>query len=108
MKSIILKIYDEKGKSLVKSYEAQPYDLSFGTVRTLMEILKIDSIENQADLLKVLVNAWNEIIKVLGTVFPDCTDDEWNRVKVKELLPIIINIARFAIGETFAIPMEKN
>lgn len=108
MEKTILHIYDKTGKNVVKSYEAQPYELPFGTVRALMEILKIEDMSDQSQLLKVVVNAWDEIINALESVFPDVTAEEWDTVKVKEVLRVIIAIAKTAISDIFIIPTEKN
>lgn len=105
---ITLHVYDETGKQVVKMYEAQPYDLGFGTVRALMEILKIEDMTDQAQLLRMLAKAWDEIINVLTGVFPECTDEEWDRVKTKEVLQVIIAIAKYTISDIFIIPTEKN
>lgn len=101
-----LKIY-EQGK-VVKIYEAEPYELEFGTVKTLMQILKIEDMSNQVELLKILGDAWDEILSVLTNVFPECTEEEWNHIKAKEVLRLIIDIAKFAISDVFVIPTEKN
>lgn len=106
--NLILKIYDEKGQNIVKTYESQSYDLMFGTVMSLMDLLKIEDLENQMDLLKIIHGAWSEIKEVLSGVFPDVTEDDWKHVKVKELLPIIVNIAKYAITDMLSIPTEKN
>ena len=37
--NLVLKIYDDSGKNIVKSYESKTYDLMFGTVMKLMELL---------------------------------------------------------------------
>lgn len=108
MENITLHIYDKSGKNLVKMYEAQPYELPFGTIRTLMGIIKVEDMSNQGELIKVIASAWNEVIDVLNNVFPDCTEDEWNMVKTKEVLRVIIGIAKFAISDIFVIPTEKN
>lgn len=106
--NLILKIYDDKGQNVVKSYESTTYELMFGTVMSLMDLLKIEDIDNQLELLKIIHNAWAEIKEVLSGVFPEATDDEWKHVKVKELLPIIIGIAKFAVSDMLSIPTEKN
>lgn len=106
--NLILKIYDDKGKNIVKSYESTTYELMFGTVMSLMDLLKIEEIDNQLELLKVVHGAWTEIKEVLGGVFPDVTEDEWRHVKVKELLPIVVDIAKFAVSDMLSIPTEKN
>lgn len=108
MEKITLKIYDKSGKNVVKIYEAVPYDIPFGTVRALMAILNVEELDNQAELLKILATAWNKILDVLANVFPDCTDEEWDNLKTKEVLKAIIAIAKFAVTDMFAIPVEKN
>ena len=108
MDKIVLHIYDKTGKDLVKMYEAQPFELPFGTVRRLMNIVKIEDMNDQGELLKTIAQAWDEIINVLNTVFPDCTEEEWDNVKAKEVLNVVIQIAKSAISDVFIIPTEKN
>lgn len=105
----ILKIYDDSGKNVVKSYESKTYDLMFGTVMKLMELLKVEDMDNQVEMLKTIYGAWEEIKTVLAGVFPEATDDDWKHVRVKELLPLIIKIAKFSVTEVLTIPVdEKN
>jgi hypothetical protein len=106
--NLILKIYDDSGKNIVKSYESKTYDLMFGTVMKLMELLKVEDMDNQAEMLKTIYGAWKEIKTVLAGVFPEATDDDWKHVRVKELLPMILEIAKFSVTEMFTIPTEKN
>lgn len=109
MNNLILKIYDNSGKNVVKSYTASPYDLMFGTVMKLMDLLKIEDMDDQAEMLKTLYSAWGEIRTVLAGVFPDATPAEWEHVRVKELLSLILGIAKYAVSEMFNIPTnEKN
>lgn len=108
MENLILKIYDDSGKNVVKSYEASTYDLMFGAVMKLMELLKIEEMEDQMQMLKTIYGAWAGIRTVLAGVFPDVTPDEWEHVRVKELLPMILEIAKFSVTEMFTIPTEKN
>lgn len=105
--NLILKIYDNSGKNIVKSYESTTYDLMFGTVMSLMDLLKIEDVDNQAELLKTVYNAWDEIKAVLSGVFPEVTDEDWKHVKVKELLPIIVDITKFSITEMLSIPTDS-
>ena len=106
--NLVLKIYDESGKTVVKSYESSTYDLMFGTVMKLMELLKIEDMNDQMQMLKTIYGAWEEIRTVLAGVFPEATDDDWKHVRVKELLPMILEIAKFSVTEMFTIPTEKN
>ena len=52
----------------------------------------------------IVAGAYDEITGVLSAVFPDITPDEWKCIKVKELMPVIIDIAKSAVSETFVIP----
>lgn len=106
--NLILKIYDDSGKNVVKSYESKTYDLMFGTVMKLMELLKVEEMDDQLEMLKTIYGAWEEIKTVLAGVFPEATDDDWKHVRVKELLPMILEIAKFSVTEMFTIPTEKN
>lgn len=108
MKNITLHIYDKSGKNVVKVYEAQPFELPFGTVRKLMAIVKIEDMDNQAELLKIISSAWDEIMDTLNAVFPECTEEEWDTVKAKEVLRVVVQIAKAAISDIFVIPTEKN
>ena len=108
MEKLLLKIYDNSGKTVVKSFESSPYDLMFGTVMRLMEILNIEKMDNQLEMLKTIYNAWDEIKEVLSGVFPDVTEEDWKNVKVKELLPLILEIAKISISEMFIIPTDPN
>lgn len=106
--NLVLKIYDKSGKTVVKSYEASTYDLRFGTVMKLMDLLKIEDMDDQAQMLKTIYKAWGEIRTVLEGVFPEATEEDWQNVLVKELLPMILEIAKFSVTEMFTIPTEKN
>lgn len=103
-----LNIYDDAGQNVVKTCKATTYDLMFGTVMSLMELLKIEELDNQMEMLKTVHNAWDEIKTVLSGVFPDITDDDWKHVKVKELLPTILEIAKFAVSDMFSIPTDNS
>ncbi|MBQ1538631.1 MAG: hypothetical protein IIZ73_10005 [Ruminococcus sp.] len=107
--NLVLKIYDDSGKNIVKSYESKTYDLMFGTVMKLMELLKVEDMDDQLKMLKTIYGAWEEIKTVLAGVFPEATDDDWKHVRVKELLPLIMKIAKLSVTEVLTIPIdEKN
>ena len=103
---LALNIYDASGKEIVKTVKSNTFDLMFGTIVKLMDLLKIENVKNNLEILKMIYGAWEEIKEVLSTVFPDVTDDDWKHVKVKELVPIIIEIGKFAITEALNIPSD--
>lgn len=106
---LTLNVYKDNGKDIEKVIKSSTYDLMFGTVVQLMDLLSIEDIDNKMEMLKVVYKAWGEIKVVLSGVFPDATEDDWKHVKVKELLPVILDIAKFSVSEMLDIPVdEKN
>lgn len=105
--NLTINVYDDQGKEVVKTCKSNTYDLMFGTVMTLMELLKIEELDDKIQMLKTVHGAWDEIKNVLSDVFSEMTDDDWKHVKVKELLPVIIEIAKFSVSEMFSIPTDS-
>lgn len=103
-----INIYDKTGKEVVKTYEAHSVDLMFGTVRNIFNLLKIDKVDNDVQLAKTILGAWDEVLNILSNIFPEITDEEWDCVKVKELVPVVIGIVKDTFSAIGKIPTEKN
>lgn len=103
--NLTLNVYNKN--EIIKTVNSTTYDLEFGTVLKLMKLLKVEDAENEFTLLKVIAEAFDEITDVLSNVFPDMTDEDWQHVKMKELVPVIIGIAKFAVTETLEIPSDN-
>ena len=98
-----LTVYDANG-NVKKTAAAEMIDLEFGTVRKLMELLDIEKIDDTWALLQVVNSAWKEITTVLSRCFRDMDPDDWDHVKVKDLIPVVIEIMRYAMGEILGLP----
>ena len=103
-----LNVYESDGVTVKKVCNCAAYDLMFGTVRRLMGLLKIDQVDDQVEILKTVYDAWDELTSVLTVVFPDMTAEDWDHVKIKELLPIMIGIAKYSVSEIMKIPISPN
>lgn len=103
-----LNIYDKKGKEIVRTAEGQTCDIMLGTIEGIMEVLNIDSVEDDFEIIKRIYGAYQEIRIILGDVFGEVTEEEWRRVKVKELIPVILAIAKFTFFEMKKIPTDPN
>lgn len=106
MKDLIINVYDENDK-VVKTSEAKMIDLKFGPIRSLMKLLDIDDIEDTATLLKTVYGAWEQLTGILSKCFPDMEDEDWDNVKINELLPTIIAIIRMSFNEMLSIPSDS-
>jgi hypothetical protein len=103
-----LNVYDDEG-NVIKTCSAVPAHFKFGAIRSLMELLNIDSIEDTTGLLKTIYSAWNELIMILNQCFPDMEYDDWENIPLDELVPTTMSILKYSFGEIMKIPVdEKN
>lgn len=105
-KEIKISIYNDAGE-VTKEVTAKALDLRFGSIRRLMELLNIEKVGNTYDLLKTVYSVWDDLVDILGECFPDVTREEWDNVKVNELLPAIVDILKAAFVEMMTIPTDK-
>lgn len=100
-------VYDDND-NVVKKCTAQTVDIKFGQLSALMELVDVESINNNVELLKTVQRAWNQLKKILGRIFPDMTEEDWDYVSVKELLPVVVSILKDSFMEMMTIPKSKN
>lgn len=105
MEKLVLNVYDNED-NIVKTSTAELIELKFGSIRKLMKLLNIDNIDDTSELLKVLYGAWEQITKVLTGCFPDMTDEDWDNVKVSELIPVLMGILKYSFAQMLTIPTD--
>lgn len=103
-----LNIYDENDEKIVRTVEATDFNLGFGIVRKLMKLVKVDDKTTEIEMLSRVSDAWEDLTKILGRVFPDITEEEWDHVLVPELLVVVVKIAKYSLSHALTIPTEKN
>lgn len=98
-----LNIYEKK--SIVKTYEADEYELMFGTVEDMIDAAKLDKIESGTDA-EIVVAATNLVTTSMDTVkdllkdvFDGLTDDEIRHTRVSEIVNVIVDVIRYAISQ---------
>lgn len=104
---MILNVYDVEG-NVIKTVEAENLDIEFGHIRSIMRLLDVDNINDTWALLKTVYSAWDKLTEVLSQVFPDMEEEDWEHVKIKELVPELLEIVRDSFAEILTIPTEKN
>lgn len=105
MEKLVLNVYDNED-NIVKTSTAELIELKFGSIRKLMKLLNIDNIDDTSELLKVLYGAWEQITKVLTGCFPDMADEDWDNVKVSELIPVLMGILKYSFTQMLTIPTD--
>lgn len=107
-----LNIYEKK--KVVKTYTAETYDLMFGTVEDLLDVIDIDNIQagDRAELLKaiakVLANSMNIVKPLLKDIFEGLTDDELRNTKLKDIIDVLAEIVAYSINQLMKGNNEKN
>lgn len=107
-----LNIYNKR--QVEKTYTAETYDLMFGTVEDLVDIINLDKLQTGSDveIIKlvgdVVVHGLDIIKPLLKDIFEGLTDDELKHTKVKEIATVLVDVVKFSIGEISKGANEKN
>ena len=98
-----LNIYEKR--KVIKTYTAETYDLMFGTVEDLLDVIDIDNIQadNRTELLKavakVLAHSMDIVKPLLKDVFEGLTDEELRNTKISEIVDALSNIVTYSINQ---------
>lgn len=103
-----LNIYskEEKGK-IEKTYTAEGYDLMLGTIDDLVAVIDLDKIDDEKAVAGMLIKGYRQIKPLLHDVF-GATEEELNRTKVSDLIPLIIDICRASLDSFSILKKQKN
>lgn len=100
MGTLTLNIYSADDKQIVeKRYTAESYDLMLGTVEDIMQLIDVDKMNDNTEITKLVIKGYSKLKPFIKDVFNGVTDDELNRVKVKELIPTFIEIFKSIIDD---------
>lgn len=98
-----LNIYEKK--QIVKTYEANTYDLMFGTVEDIAEAVKLDDLKSGSDveIIKMVGNlvlsSMDTVKNLLKDIFDGLTDEELKNTKVSEIALVLVDVVKFTIIE---------
>jgi hypothetical protein len=98
-----LDIYEKR--NVVKTYTTDTYDIMFGTVEDLVNLIELDKLASgdNTELLKlvgnVVTNGMDIIKPLLKDIFEGLTDDELRHTKIKDIITVVVEIVKFAIEQ---------
>lgn len=96
-----LNIYKNQ-KEIEKTLVASGYDLMLGTCEDIMDILDIDQIDDTKEFAAKVVRGYKQLKPLLKDIFEDLTDEDLRGIKVKELIPLALDICK-NVGETMGL-----
>lgn len=98
-----LNIYEKK--QVVKTYEANSYDLMFGTVEDVANAINLDELKSGTDaeimkmVIKLISSSMGTIKQLMMDIFDGLTADELKNVKVSEMALVIVEVVTFTIQQ---------
>lgn len=108
-----LNIY--RGREIEKVYTANEFDIMFGTVEDLVNLIDVDSLSGgKSDIdfigaaFALLKGGVGEIRSLLKEIFPEVTDDELKRTKMKDVVAIIADVLKYGFVNMSGASSSKN
>ena len=108
-----LNIY--RGREIEKVYTADEYDIMFGTIEDLINLIDVDSLtggKTDADFVgavaALLKGGISSVRSLLKEIFPKVTDDELKRVKMKDVVAILVNVLKYGFVNMSGASNSKN
>ena len=103
---IKLTIYNEDMETVKKECTANMVKVPFGLIRKLMNLFKVENLQDTTQILDIIMTSWKDVIKLLGRIFPDVTEEEWDYVDTSELMSVILSLVKYVFAEMVKIPTD--
>lgn len=101
-----LNVYKNQ-KEIEKTYSIDTYDLMYGTVEDILAIFdEVDDLSDNMKLFSVIQKNRTKLNDLLLDIFPDMTEADLRKIKLKELVPLFIELFNY-VKDSFGNP-EKN
>ena len=103
---IKLKVYDEDMETVKKECAASTVKIPFGLVRKLMNLFKVETLEDSTQILNIVMDSWDEVTALLDRIFPDVDPEDWDYVDIGELVRVIYSLLKCALAELLIVPTD--
>ena len=107
MDDITLKVYASDMEQVEKECVANTVTIPFGIVRKFMKLFNVDTLNDTTEILKIVMNSWDEVLEILQRIFPEIQENEWDRVDIKELVSVLFQLMKKMAKELLAIPTDS-
>lgn len=100
-----LKLTIYKGKEIEKTYTAQDYNVMYGTVEDLLDLLDLDALtgKDKGSMLsavsRLLKSRQDVINPLMLDIFEGLTEDELRRSKAVDIVNVILGLAGFSFDQ---------
>lgn len=96
---MILNVYEKR--QIVRTYEADSYDLPFGVIEDVADVIKLDSIKTGSDVelikvaLDVVLRCTDSVKNLMKDIFDGITDEDLKKTKVTEMAQVLIEVVKY-------------
>ena len=96
-----LNIYDHK--RVVKTYTADTYEIPFGLVEDVADLIKIDELRDMNDtelfklICRIVINMMPTVREMMHDIFEGITDEELRKTTVPEIATVIMEVFAYTI-----------
>ena len=107
-----LNIYEKK--KILKTYEVDTYDLMFGTVEDVANVINLDTLKTGSDVEiiqmvgKLVMSSMDTVKNLLKDIFDGITDEELKKTKVSEIATVLVDVVKFTIAQLNLGGNKKN
>ena len=112
---MLLKLNIYNKKNITKTYTTESYDIMFGTVEDLLNLIdleKFNNSKNDMEFIKVVTEAvvkgFDVIKPLLKDIFEGLTDDELRNTKISEIVNILVSIIKITMTQITSGTKTKN
>lgn len=110
-----LKLNIYKNRVVEKTYSVDEFDIMFGTVEDIVSLIDFNVFSkniSDADLIKMVMpligGGFEQVKNLLKEIFPELNDEELKRVKIKEIIPLLVNLVSFSLNQISSVGSGKN
>jgi len=80
-------------KEVDKTFEVDGYDLMWGTIEDILQILDDAGRDpDETEIARLLQQNRNKINEFLQDVFPTMTDEDMRKIKIRDIVPFFISL----------------
>lgn len=100
-----MKLHIFENNEIVKTYEADTYDLKFGTVEDLADAINLDALKtgSNAEIIKMacklVMTSMDTVKNLLKDIFTGITDEDLKKTTVKEIAGVFVDIVTYTIAQ---------
>ena len=104
--NIKLTVYNEDMETVKKECTATAVKIPFGFVRKLMKLFDAEKLEDTTQILNTVMRSWADVTALLGRIFPDISEEDWDYVDTSELVKVLFELLKWAFAEMVKIPTD--